>query len=267
MRDTHRLKEKYELSLDSRQIVTLTVASLVVVGGVFVLGVVVGKKLAAESQALDRPADILSAADQKTEVLAQAEKSPPLTFQEELTRQTPDAEAPPRTVVALKPVELIKPEPKPAEVKAAEPKPAEAKIEAPKAEPVPAEIEAALAAAAPADLPENPKPAAVPTRTNDAGALKEAFGKVQKPVDVPGAADGQWTLQLSAYQDRSEAERFAAGLRDKGYAPYIVEADVPGKGVWFRVRMGRFGTKDAASTYLADFKRETSIAGIVTNAN
>ncbi len=269
MRDTHRLKEKYELSLDSRQIVTLTVASLVVVGGVFVLGVVVGKKLAAESQALEKPADILSAADQKTEVLAQAEKATPLTFQEELTKQAP-VEAP-RNVVALKPLELgkpeAKPEPKPSE--SAKPVEAKAEIEKPaelaKPEPTPAEIEAKLAQANPEALPENPKPAAVPTRTNDAGALKEAFGKVQKPADVPGAADGQWTLQLSAYQDKSEAERFAAGLRDKGYAPYIIEADVPGKGTWFRVRMGRFGTKDAATTYLADFKRETSIAGIVTN--
>lgn len=264
MRDTHRLKEKYELSLDSRQIVTLTVASMIVLGGVFVLGVVVGKKLSAEAQALEKPADILSAADQKTEVLAQAEKSAPLTFQEELTKQN----EPSRNVVTLKPVELARPEaPKPVEA---------AKIDPPKSEPEkapviaePAEPKVAEAKVEPTELPENPKPAAVPTRTNDAGALKEAFGKVQKPAEAAPApvGEGSWTLQLSAYQDKAEADRFAAGLRDKGYAPYIVEADLAGKGVWYRVRMGRFGTKDAASTYLADFKRETSIAGIVTNAN
>jgi cell division septation protein DedD len=263
MRDTHRLKEKYELSLDSRQIVTLTVASMVVLGGVFVLGVVVGKKLSAEAHALDKPADILSAADQKSEVLAQAEKVTPLTFQEELTKQNEPA----RNVVTLKQVELVRPE---------QPMPPEpTKVEAPKPEEQlspptivePPDVKVAEAKPEPAGLPENPKAAAVPTRTNDAGALKEAFGKAQKPVDVPGSADGTWTLQLSAYQDKAEAERFAAGLRDKGYAPYIVEADLAGKGLWFRVRMGRFGTKDAASTYLADFKRETSIAGIVTNAN
>lgn len=258
MRDSHRLKEKYELSLDSRQIVTLTVVSLVVLGGVFVLGVVVGKKLAHETQRLDQPADILSAADQKTEALAQADKAPSLTFQEELTARAPE---PAKTVVALKPMEL-KPEPskapeatKPAEPTVAEPAKVEPKpdvklAEAPKPEEAPR-------------LPETPKAEPVATRTNDAGALKEAFGKAQKQPEAP--PEGTWTLQLSAYQDKAEAERFAAGLRDKGYAPFIVEANVPGKGIWFRVRMGRFGSKDAATTYLADFKRETSIAGIVTN--
>jgi DedD protein len=261
MRDSHRLKEKYELSLDSRQIVTLTVASMVVLGGVFVLGVVVGKKLANETQKLTQPTDILSAADQKTEALAQAEKEPaPLTFQEELTRKPVDPPVdPPKTVVVVKPMELKGAEPKPAEpVKPPEP-----------VKPEPA-AEDVIAAAEPKPepsprLPETPKAEPVATRTNDAGALKEAFGKVSRQAEPPTAGDGAWTLQLSAYQDKSEAERFAAGLRDKGYAPFIVEASVPGKGVWFRVRMGRFGSKDAASTYLADFKRETSIAGIVTN--
>lgn len=258
MRDSHRLKEKYELSLDSRQIVTLTVASLVVLGGVFVLGVVVGKKLSTESQKLDQPADILSAADQKTEALAQADKAQPLTFQEELTKRAPEpvpAPEPVKNVIVLKPAELKVDAPKPSEpVKADEPKPAEVKV----ADVKPLE--------APTRLPETPKSEPVATRTNDAGALKEAFGKVQKAPEAPTpSAEGSWTLQLSAYQDKAEAERFAAGLRDKGYAPFIIEANVAGKGTWFRVRMGRFGSKDAASTYLADFKRETSIAGIVTN--
>ncbi len=253
MRDSHRLKEKYELSLDSRQIVTLTVASLVVLGGVFVLGVVVGKKLSTESQKLDQPADILSAADQKTEALAQADKAQPLTFQEELTKRAPElvpAPEPVKNVVVLKP----------AEIKVEAPKP----VEPPKADDV-KPVEEKVAEAKPV-LPETPKSEPVATRTNDAGALKEAFGKVQKAPEAPTpSADGAWTLQLSAYQDKAEAERFVAGLRDKGYAPFIIEANVAGKGTWFRVRMGRFGSKDAASTYLADFKRETSIAAIVTN--
>jgi cell division septation protein DedD len=262
MRDSHRLKEKYELSLDSRQIVTLTVASLVVLGGVFVLGVVVGKKLANETHKLEQPADILSAADQKTEALAQADKAPALTFQEELTKRAPEpVPEPAKTVVALKPIELKPEVAKPAD-KPAEP----AKADAPAAEAKPDEPKVAEAPKAdePTRLPETPKAEPVATRTNDAGALKEAFGKAaQKPAEP--APEGAWTLQLSAYQDKAEAERFAAGLRDKGYAPYIIEANVPGKGVWFRVRMGRFGSKDAATTYLSDFKRETSIAGIVTN--
>jgi hypothetical protein len=46
MRDTHRMREKYDLSLDSRQVVSLLIGGIVVLGAVFVLGVLVGKKLA-----------------------------------------------------------------------------------------------------------------------------------------------------------------------------------------------------------------------------
>ena len=116
-------------------------------------------------------------------------------------------------------------------------------------------------------LAETPKVQPVATRTVDGGGLKEAFGKAAQRPPSETSADGGWTVQLSAYQDKGEADRFAAGLRDKGYAPYIVEASIPGKGTWFRVRMGRFGSRDAASRYMDDFRRETSMNAIVTTAN
>lgn len=257
MRDSHRLKEKYELSLDNRQIVSITVASLVVLGGVFMLGVVVGKKLSTETAAVaaQQPTDLLGQLDRKTEALETVKADAALTFQDELTRKAPTLVAEPPIVKpvvaeakpvaeAPKPVEAVKPEPaKPVEVAA---------VEAPKPPPEP-------------KLPETPKAEPVATRTVDGGGLKEAFGKAQRAPET--TADGSWTLQLSAYQDRGEADRFAAGLRDKGYAPYIVEASIPGKGTWFRVRMGRFGSKDAASRYMDDFRRETAMNAIVTTAN
>jgi DedD protein len=254
MRDTHKLKEKYELSLDNRQIVTLTVASLVVLGGVFMLGVVVGKKLSGELAAQKPPADLLTQLDEKSKVLEQVQAGPAeLTFQEELTRTAPVAKAP----EAVKVAEPVKaPEP----VKVAEaPRQPEPEKAPERPEPVkPAAIAESVA------LPETPRPEPVPTRTHDAGSLKEAFGKVQRVPET--AADGTWSIQLAAYQEKAEADRFAAGLRDKGYAPYIVEASVAGKGTWFRVRMGRFASREAAGRYLTDFKRETSINGIVSAA-
>src|SRR4051812_22781061 len=90
MRDSHRLKEKYELSLDNSQIVSITVASLVVLGGVFMLGVVVGKKLSAETAALQQqPTDLLGQLDRKTEALETVKADAALTFQDELTRPPP----------------------------------------------------------------------------------------------------------------------------------------------------------------------------------
>jgi hypothetical protein len=103
MRDTHRMREKYDLSLDSRQVVSLLIGAIVVLGAVFVLGVLVGKKLAGTQHA-DRGSDLLAALDHRTDALEKARAAPPLTFQEELTRTTPDdkhlaapAKAPPAT--------------------------------------------------------------------------------------------------------------------------------------------------------------------------
>ena len=85
-----------------------------------------------------------------------------------------------------------------------------------------------------------------------------------KPPDAT-AANGAFTLQLGASPNRDDAERQASRFREKGYAPYIVAADVPGKGTWYRVRMGSFPTKDAATRYLQDFKRETQSEAFVAS--
>jgi cell division septation protein DedD len=153
------------------------------------------------------------------------------------------------------------------------------------AEPQPEPLDAPVAVAqapAPKPTPE-PKPAApepkpapasgkvapapVATRTTSPeSGLKAAFARAaQQPTGT--AAGGAFTLQISAFQSRAEADRFAAKLRDRHYAPYIVAAEVPQKGTWYRVRMGSFKTREDAASFLADFQRETHIQAFVAGAN
>jgi len=286
------MKEKFDVSLDNRQIVSLLIAGIVVMGAVFVLGVVVGKKLAGNAEASAAP-DLLSALDANAEALQEAQKEPPLTFQDELTRKSAEPEPKPAKPAAPKPAApkpaasaTATPAPKPAPVPAA---PAEkpdtasnsaddelaalAAVERPHAPtPSPTEKPASSPAPAPTAAPK-PTPGAVaeetvPTRTATpaGGGLKEAIARAtQRPAEaVPG---GAFTLQLSASQSREEADRFAARLRDRGYAPYIVAAEVANKGTWYRVRMGSFPTKEAATRYLTDFKRETQLDAFVAGTN
>jgi DedD protein len=301
------MKEKFDVSLDNRQIVSLLIAGIVVMGAVFVLGVVVGKKLAGNAQAAQAP-DLLSALDANAQALQEAQKEPPLTFQDELTRKASAEEPKPAKAPASKPAAAPAPKPAPAATAPATPAPkptpaattaaapAEKPVEKPAAAekpgtalspadeelaalaavkrpqapaPAPAEKPAATAVA-PSSAPKPaPTPAAeeVPTRTAaPASGLKEAIARAtQRPAEaVPG---GAFTLQLSAFQTREEADRFAARLRDRGYAPYIVAAEVPKKGTWYRVRMGSFPSKDAATRYLTDFKRETQLDAFVAGTN
>ncbi|HZX41692.1 MAG TPA: SPOR domain-containing protein, partial [Myxococcaceae bacterium] len=107
--------------------------------------------------------------------------------------------------------------------------------------------------------PEAARPESVATRSAPAAA--HATPRVPEATSPTGA----FTLQLGASPSRDDAERQASRLREKGYAPYIVTAEVPGKGTWYRVRMGSFPTKDAATRYLQDFKRETQAEAFVAS--
>jgi DedD protein len=53
-------------------------------------------------------------------------------------------------------------------------------------------------------------------------------------------------------------------VREKGYQPYVIQSDVPGRGRWYRVRLGKFPTQEAAGRYLRDFRRETRLNAFVT---
>jgi cell division septation protein DedD len=273
MRDTHRMREKYDLSLDSRQVVSMLIGGIVVLGAVFVLGVLVGKKLAGTPRT-DHAPDLLTALDHKSDALERARATPPLTFQEELTKpasSTPTAITPPPTPAAS-----------PAARAPAAVAPATS----------PSSTASLTPAATPASKPASSlHPAAVPatTATTEAKAEKKPTEKKVEPAarppppesvatrstpaaahpspKVPEAtsATGAFTLQLGASLNRDDAERQASRLREKGYAPYIVTAEVPGKGTWYRVRMGSFPTKDAATRYLQDFKRETQAEAFVAS--
>jgi len=284
MRDTHRMREKYDLSLDSRQVVSLLIGGIVVLGAVFVLGVLVGKKLAGTPRA-DHAPDLLTALDHKSDALERARAAPPLTFQEELTRPA----VPTPTVARVAPAT---PPPTPAPTPASSSAPTVARVTGPAAIPPTSATPAAAmptgskpaspvrAAAVPVttaaateakperkpEAEKKPEPAARPAPPESV-ATRSAPAAAHPAPKVPEAtsATGAFTLQLGASLNRDDAERQAARLREKGYAPYIVTAEVPGKGTWYRVRMGSFPTKDAATRYLQDFKRETQAEAFVAS--
>ncbi|XXF81103.1 SPOR domain-containing protein [Myxococcaceae bacterium GXIMD 01537] len=299
MRDAHRMKEKFDVTLDNRQIVSLLIAGIVVMGAVFVLGVVVGKKLASDAQTAAAP-DLLSALDANAQALQQVQQEPEphLTFPDALTAKSgAEPAAPASAKPAAKPAETKpataaaqqKPTTPAAQsaAKPAEPTPASPvgedddamlaaalKAEAAKAEAAKAlaakeaqEKEASKAVAAKETGKVEATPVATRTASKD-GGLQEAIARATQQPAQPAETvkGGAFTLQLSAFQNRPEADRFSARLRDRGYAPYIVAAEVPKKGTWYRVRMGSFSSKEAAARYLADFKRETQLEAFVAGA-
>ncbi|HET6984086.1 MAG TPA: SPOR domain-containing protein [Myxococcaceae bacterium] len=269
MRDTHRMREKYDLSLDSRQVVSLLIGGIVVLGAVFVLGVLVGKKLAGTPHA-DRAPDLLTALDHKSDALERARAAPPLTFQEELTKPAAPAPTVVRAPAAAAPAVAATSSAQPAATASAAPTASTSSASkiVPAARPPPATPVVAATEPKPAPKAE-PEKKAEPARAAhvESVATRSAPAAAQPVPKVPEATSstGAFTLQLGASPNRDDAERQASRLREKGYAPYIVTAEVPGKGTWYRVRMGSFPTKDAATRYLQDFKRETQAEAFVAS--
>jgi cell division septation protein DedD len=116
--------------------------------------------------------------------------------------------------------------------------------------PAPEAAPAAPPEAAPAAAPPTPHTPPTPAPATAARTFPSA------------PADEQWTVQLAASQNRADAERAAA--RFSALGPRIEEADVAGKGRFWRVRVGAFDSREAAERYREDVARETGAKGFVT---
>jgi cell division protein FtsN len=127
--------------------------------------------------------------------------------------------------------------------------------------PPPAAAPAAPAPAAAAPTPA-PAPAAAAPTPAPTPAVPPPAAAAPAPSFPSAAPDEPWTVQLAASQDRTEAERLAA--RFSALRPRIEVADVPGKGRFFRVRVGAFDSREAAERYREDVARETGAKGFVT---
>ena len=69
-----------------------------------------------------------------------------------------------------------------------------------------------------------------------------------------GAQDATYTVQFKASPTRAEAEEEVRQLRAKNIPAYIVKSDVPGKGIFYRVRAGVFPNRDDAKRFGADLR-------------
>src|SRR5262249_56039559 len=64
-----------------------------------------------------------------------------------------------------------------------------------------------------------------------------------------------YTVQLKASPTKAEAEEEVRQLRAKNIPAYIVKSDVPGKGIFYRVRAGVFPNRDDAKRFGADLQQ------------
>ncbi len=99
-----------------------------------------------------------------------------------------------------------------------------------------------------AQSPSPAKPAAA--KAEQAGAppeqAKSASAVEPSAAPKPGAA-GKFCVQVASTRDRKEAETMKARLTGKGLPAFIVESTIKDRGTWFRVRVGKHLSQQAAA--------------------
>jgi cell division septation protein DedD len=86
---------------------------------------------------------------------------------------------------------------------------------------------------------------------------------VPSTLPHPPAELGNFTVQLGASQDKTDAARLASRALAGGLRPYVAEARLPGKGLWYRVRVGAFPDRDTADRFRRDVERELRMSAAV----
>ncbi|MEE2671805.1 MAG: SPOR domain-containing protein [Bdellovibrionota bacterium] len=77
---------------------------------------------------------------------------------------------------------------------------------------------------------------------------------VNDTVEVNNPYAGKFTVQLASHKTQESAQEFADAFIIKGYDVIINEANIPGKGKWYRVSLGLFDTRQEALNYISKEK-------------
>ena len=88
----------------------------------------------------------------------------------------------------------------------------------------------------------------------NAGQKVTAGPKNPAEKSMPLPAAKPYTIQVAAFKSDRDADNLVAELKQKGFSAYRAIGKVPGKGIWFRVRIGEFKNKAEADSTIAKLK-------------
>jgi cell division septation protein DedD len=228
MRNMRRINEKFEFSLDGRQISLLFFLIVLLIGLSFSIGVMYGRGLRKiEKPAIvaqqEKPEKVLPVPEQEQNVeqppstpsvAATPGKSENYTFYESLTKETPPPGIEP---AGEKQKEVVLPSPSDAEEKT--------KAVIPQVE-----------------------------------MKKET--KESKETVKP-SSKGEYSIQVIAYNDRDKARSMVKKLKTKGFNAFIEEGKAGGKKI-FRVKIGYYDTREEAEGVARELKKKEGLTGFIT---
>lgn len=103
-----------------------------------------------------------------------------------------------------------------------------------------------------------PAPASQPMRQASAPSEVE-----KGAVRIKSAENAKYSLQVGSYQQMGEANSSVEKWKAKGYPAFLMIADIPDRGRWYRVRVGGFASREEARKYQQQFQSQEAIQAIV----
>jgi DedD protein len=64
------------------------------------------------------------------------------------------------------------------------------------------------------------------------------------------------TIQVASVRNAQDADRLVEKLQKAGYPAYREIGKIPGKGTWYRVRVGQYGTRSEAQKIFEQLKKD-----------
>ncbi len=272
MRDLERLEEQDDAP--GRRIGTLMMAALATVGLIFAMAILLGGTGESEVEAQDDPLSVLDRAagfEVDEEVLPEEDEAPEvdrrnLAFPETLAEYDtrPEVEA----ALAAAAAELEHPEPIPSGVALgdiASGSIEDAPVPSPDAPPIRTEhpVDDTLPSALPAASAFGGTPEVLSRARAHDPLVAAAFPPEAPGRPVASGMNGKYTIQVISYQHPTDADVFAQGLRARGHHAFVVSADIPERGRFYRVRIGPFDTQREADAYRHQFEDEERMNTIV----
>lgn len=265
LRDLDQIRES-ETASSGRKLGLVVLATLAVVGLVFALGMLAGGgEQTGDADVdplarLDRAAGLAPSAPAKAAPVDVERES--LTFQQTLE----DEDSRPEVEAALAAARAEAQHPDPIDgvaVAPLAPSPAPGDVAALAASPLPPDFAHGGGARPSAILAAATLPASIAGGAARVALPRQPFPTTPGRPVAPAGREGAYTLQVISYDESDEARAFAAALRARGHQAFVVDADVEGRGHFWRVRIGPFNNMAEADEYRRRFEADERMNTIV----
>lgn len=103
------------------------------------------------------------------------------------------------------------------------------------------------------------------SKSDTLGAMAKYVAREDGAETSPAGTPGGFQLQVSSFKTQAEADGFATALRRRGHKAYVEPAQVKGRGLWYRVRIGPFKYRRSAVLYRQDFEAKERLVTFIVD--